>query len=335
MLKKAIVSILLSLPLLASSVLVSVVKPVKEKIDITVDATGTVQAKNTISITAKTNGVLKLFVSNDSFVKRGDMIAQVVDMPRKNKIQLLKKELNLLKNELQLQKNRVTRLEDKYKMGVGSKNGYLSETIVLKQLKQQQVTIENEYETLLLEETNSKIVAPRSGVLINLQADGSYINYGSSIATLIDDNSLVKLFVDSAYVTKIKNGMDVKIFSSYKNCDAKIVNTLPRSSNNLIEVLVKPSEKLPLNLQINAKIILQKYLGTIIPKEAIVLVDNHPAIYLIDDKNITHLFFIDIQKDMIDKALIKNTLPENAKIALKNAYMLHDNLRVEVINDAK
>lgn len=331
MFKKAIISIVLSLPLLASSsVMVSVVKPVKEKIDITIDTIGTVQAKNSTSITAKTNGILKLYVPNDAFVKKGDMIAQVVDIPREKKLQFLKKNLNLLINELDLQKNRVASEEDKYKMGVGSKNSYLSEKIALEQLQQQRDTVENEYETLLLEQKNSKILAPRNGVVTNLQADNSYISYGSAIATLLDQDTFVKLFVDSAYATKLKKGMDVKILSSYKNCDAKIVDVLPRSSNNLIEVIAKPSQKLPLNLQINAKIILQKYVGIAIPKEAIVLVDNHPAVYLIDDKSVAHLFLVEIQKDMIDKVLIKNTLPKNAKIALKNAYMLHDNLEVSV-----
>ena len=94
--------------------------------------------------------------------------------------------------------------------------------------------------------------------------------------------------------------------------------------------MAEAKEQLPLNLQINAQILVKKSNAQLIPKSAIVLIENHPAVYIIDDKNIAHVVFVEILKDMLDKALIKNTLPKNAKIALKNAYMLHDNLAVSI-----
>ena len=330
MFKTIIVSILMTIPIFASVVSVSVIKPSEKNIALTIDAIGTVISKNRTSITAKTSGLLEMKVSHNSFVTKGELIAKVSNKPREKKIAFLKKSLALQKSQIVLQTESIKTAKDKYDMGVGSKKSYLSQKILLVQMQEQYSTIKNEFETLLLEQTNSVIYTPKSGVLTNLVANNSYINYGAKIATLLEKDNLIKLFVNSSYAQEIHKNMNVKILNSYKDCDAKVINILPKSSNNLIEVMAETKEQLPLNLQINAQIILKKSDGLLIPKSAIVLVENHPAIYVIDDGNITHLVFIEILKDMVNKALIKNTLAKNAKIALKNAYMLHDNLKVSV-----
>jgi len=330
MFKTVIVSIFIAIPIFASAVFVSVIKPTQKNIALTIEATGTVIAKNRTSITAKTSGLLEMEVSQNSFVKKGELIAKVSDKPREKKIGFLKKSLALQKSQIALQQEKVKIANDKYKIGVGSKNSYLSQKILLEQMQEQYSAKQNEYDILLVKQKNSIIYAPQNGVLTNLITDNSYLNYGTKIANLLEKNNLIKLFVDSSYAQEIHKNMDVKILSSYKNCNAKVINILPKSSNNLIEIMVQPKEQLPLNLQINAQIVLKKSDGLLIPKSAIVLVENHPAVYVIDDKNIAHVVFIEIQKDMIDKALIANTLKKDVKIALKNAYMLHDNLEVSI-----
>ncbi len=331
MLKTVTISLLMFISVFASSaVSISVVEPAKKSIAITIDTTGKVISKSKTNITAKTSGLLQMQISQNSFVAKGEQIAKISNESREKRIEFLKKSLKLQKTEIALQQEQIKTVKEKYKMGVGSKNSYLTQKITLGQLQEQYMAKENEYETLLLEQKNSIIYTPKSGVLINLQANNSYINYGAKIATLLEKKNLIKLFVNSSYAQDIHKGMDVKIFSSYKNCTAKVIYVLPKSSNNLIEVMAETKEQLPLNLQINAQIILKESNGLLIPKSAIVLVENHPAIYIIDDKNIAHIVFIEILKDMVDKALIKNTLSKDAKIALKNAYMLHDNLEVSI-----
>ncbi len=330
MFKTVIVLIIITIPIFASTISVSIIKPIEKQIALSVDATGTVVSKYKTSITAKTSGLLQMKASLNNFILKGELIARVSNKPREKKIEFFKKSLALQKNQIALQKENIKTAKDKYDMGVGSKNSYLSQKILLSQIQEQYNVTKNDYNILLLEQTNSVIYAPKNGVLTNIVANNSYINYGTKIATLLEKDNLIKLFVDSSYAQEIQKNMDVKVFSSYKNCDAKVVTILPRSSNNLVEVMVQTNESLPLNLQINAQIIIKKSNGLLIPKSAIVLVENHPAVYVIDDKDIAHIVFIDILKDMIDKALIKNTLPKDVKIALKNAYMLHDNLRVSI-----
>lgn len=330
MLQKIIFFICISLPIYASSVYVSTITPKSMPLYSTVEADGVVVSKNKISITAKTSGIIHFTVFQNSVVFRGDIIATVQNLPREKRLHYLLKKLNLQKDEFNVYRTKLKTAKEKYAMGVGTKNDYLSEKIASEQLKEIYLTTQSEYETLLLEQKNATIKAPQDGTITNIIADNTYINYGSKIAQLLDENNLVKLFVNSRDVTKITKGMQIQLQSSYTNCEATIINTLAKSTNNLIEVIAKPNKKLPLNLRVTAKIELKELYGILIPKEAIVLVNNRPAVYLIDKNSTAHLVFITIQKDMVQNALIKNTLPRDARVALKNAYMLHDNLEVSM-----
>ena len=135
--------------------------------------------------------------------------------------------------------------------------------------------------------------------------------------------------MDGTYADKLKVGTLANIQSSYKNTPATIINILPTSTNNLLEVMAIPENSLPLNLQVNATIYLKSLNGLTLPKKAIVLVENHPAIYIIKD-GIAHMKYVEILRDMVDSVLIKNTLDKEDQIAVKNSYMLHDDLEVIV-----
>jgi len=330
MLKKISLLILTVLPIFAISADVSIITPKKETLYITLNAIGIVVSKNKTLITSKTTGIVNFLVSNNAEVSEDELIAKVINEPRDKKLILLHSKLVSQEYQIKIEKQKLNTTNDKLKMGVGSKNSYLNEKIILAQAKERYEVIQGEYSTLLLEQKNGKIYAPSSGIVTNLNSNNTYINYGTSIATLLDENNIVKLFVEASSVQQIKKGMAIALQSSYKNCEAIIISILPKSSNNLIEVIAEPKEKLPLNLQLNAEIILKQSTGLLIPKEAIVLVNNHPAVYVLDEKNIAHLSFVTIEKDMQTKALIKETLPQNAKVVLKNAYMLHDNVEVSI-----
>jgi len=317
----------LSILLFASEVEVTLIKPKQNTLPVGIDVEGVVIARNKIALTAKANGILKLFIENNRYVKLGDKIAKIVDERRTKKLYLLKRKVQLLKSQVTAQKLKLKDAKEIYIMGVGSKNSYLSEEVTLKQLQELYETIKSEYEILLLEENNSLIFADDSGYINNLLPQNSYVNYGNSIATIFTKDRSVKLFVDPKYATHLTKGRVVKLRSSYKNCDGTIVNISSQSSDNLVEVIVQPKESLPINLQIDATIILKRVKGLSIAKSAVVLVENHPAVYIIKD-GIAHLKYIEIIKDMIDTVLIKDNLPKESQIALKNAYMLHDGLEV-------
>ena len=187
----------------------------------------------------------------------------------------------------------------------------------------------SDYEILKLEEEKSVIKAQDNGFITQLSNENKFVNYGDSLGILTPQDAQVKLFVDAKYAQSINKGMPVNIQSGYGKTTAVVRDILAQTSSNLLEVMVTPNSLLPLNLQLKAVIIIKKFKALKIPKSAVVLVDNQPAVYVIQE-GVAHLKFIEIQKDMINFTLIKNTLSKDSKIALKNAYMLQDDLEVVV-----
>ncbi len=330
MLKFFLIFAIYSLSVFASSLEISAVHPHKSAYTVTIDVDGVVESKNAEAVSVKREGNIHFIVANSSKISKGDLIATLTNTLADKKIEFLKKRLDSLKDEILIQKQKLKTTQDKNRMGVGSKNIYLSEKLSLLQIQQRYDTTQNEYQILLFKLKNSSVYAKKSGVITDIIEEGSYVTYGSKIATIINQNSLVKLFVDAVDVQSIKNGMRVKLQTDYKTYNATILHVTPKSRDNLIEVIAKADKKLPIDLHVSAKIVLKEAEALAIKKESIVLVQNHPCVYTIDDKNTAHLHFIQIIRDMIDTVIIKNTLPKGAKIALKNAYMLHDNLEVIV-----
>jgi len=313
----------------SATVTISTVNPVLNSQPITIEADGIVVPKNTTVITAQASGILHPFIYNNQSVKKGDRVAKIVDARRVHKLKLLEEKLTLQKAEIKSQTIKLHDAEDMYTMGVGSKNSYLSEKVYLEQLKGSYQTLENEYTTLQLEEQNSNVYAPQDGYITNLLSKNSYLDYQTQLATLLTEQTSVQVFLDLSYAKHITKGMQVELSSAYTHTKGVISDISNKSSNNLLEIIVKPNEQMPLNLQINASIILKNVSGIQLPKDSIVLVDNHPAVYVIKD-NVAHLVFVEIQKDMIQSVLIKTPLATDAQIALKNAYLLHDGLEVTI-----
>ncbi len=314
---------------LYASVEVSVITPEPAKRDTTFTADGVVVAKNAISITAKTTGFLNLFTYENANLNKGDKIASIVEERRTKKLALLEKNLILQKDQIVSQNLKVHDVKEMYRLGVGSQSSYLNEALILSQMQGLYENSKTEYDTLALEEKNSLILAPEECFIMNLLPENSYVGYGLPLATLVTTDTLIKLFVEADYAVQLKNGMNVAINSDTQNFDAHISHVLAQSSNNLVEVMVDSDIKLPLHTTLSATLSLKSLEGLIIPKDCIVLVDNHPAIYTIQN-GIAHRVYVDILKDNLDTVLIKDTIDKESKVAHKNAYMLHDGLEVSV-----
>jgi len=314
--------------LFASSVEVSVITPKLDTDAITIEADGVVLSKN-ISLTVQTSGLVHFYINDNVNINKGELIANIVDKRREKKLNYLKERLIFLDNEVKLEDYRVQVALDKYKMGVASKNDYFNEKIILEQFKESQKSTLSDYEILELEEEKSVIKAQDNGFITQLSTEDKFVNYGDSLGILTPNDAQVKLFIDAKYAGSINKGMQVNLESNYGKTAGVIRDILAQTSSNLLEVMVTPNSLLPRNLQLKAEIIIKNFKALKIPKSAIVLVDNKPAVYVIQE-GVAHLKFIEIKKDMIDFTLIKNSFSKDTKIALKNAYMLQDNLEVVV-----
>ena len=235
--------------------------------------------------------------------------------------------MSILQSEQALQEEKLANSTEMYSMGVGSKSNHLSQKVTLQQLKNKKERLELEYETLLLEEKHSQIYAQKKGIVSKLIASNSYVQYGTKVADFKTEDTLIELYVSEQYATYLHKGMSLHVKSNAQEISATIVNILFESQNNLITIIAKPSHNLALNLRVKASITIETKRALRVHKEAIVLVENSPAIYKIKN-NIAHLVPVNIIKDIGAVVWIEANISEDDSIALQNAYMLHNNVEV-------
>ena len=320
---------ILQVPKKERHIKISVVTPKPVAIPISQMVIGVTQPRKTVTISALTEGILHLHKCNAQRVKKGSTIATIYNKQREISIKSLHATVTLLKQQIANKKKRLQSTKEMLKLGIVSKDQFLQEQNLLQEKKIAYYQAKTKLNKLKLQHEISVVKAPKDGYIENILPEGSYINYGQTICKIIDSNTQIRLFVPISLAKTLYVGQKVTISAEGILDEAKITAILPKSSNNLINVIAIPSYPLPNGLHIEAKIQTSQAKGWIVPKEAIVLVQNRPALFLIKN-NKASLRFITVQKDMIDKVLVTDHLNADDKIALKNAYMLHDGAIVEI-----
>lgn len=311
-----------------SHVQVSVVSPVQKAMNVNVEVQGVVEESDRHTINSPYDGVLHLKTSNMKKVKKGQTIAVIENLELKNRFDLSQSELALYENQLTLELQKEQNAVQMLQMGLISKNDYLSEHSLLSEKKIALLNAKNRLKNLNDQLKKGVVMSPIEGYVTEMLANGSNLSYGSKICTIVGGKVYVKLFVPSFYVVSLHVGQEV--FIEGKETKGVISEILPKATDNLVEVVASISVALQSGLHLQAKIVTKSINGWIVPKECIVLVQNRPALYLIKG-NTAHLHFVDIQKDMVDKVLLIDDLHKEDTIAYENAYMLDDDMQVEVL----
>ena len=312
-----------------SLVQISVVSPKQETMSIYVDVQGSVEEREPHMITAPYDGVLHVKVSNTQMVKKGETIAFIENPEMRNKLTLSNKEVSLLDEQYKIEQQRERNSAEMLKMGLISNNDYLAEQTILNDKKIAYLNRFSEQSTLHKQFMKSSIKAPISGYISDMLSDGNAVSYGSSICKILGGKQIMRLYVPSFYIASLHVKQKLHFQAGANSVDAVITQIVPKATNNLVEVIASATSQLPIGLNIQAKIALSKIQGWVVPKESIVLVQNRPALYLIQN-NIAHLHFVNIQKDLVNKVLITDDLKKDDKIAYENTYMLDEDVKVEI-----
>jgi RND family efflux transporter MFP subunit len=309
---------------------VTVVKPKKAKLPIEVKVRGIVESEMAHSVNTQAEGILHNRVTNAQYVKKGDVIALLENPQLKKRIDRLKEQIRLIKDSIDIEDKKLKSAEEMLNLGIISKNDYLSQQNRLNSKKIELTKAQSELENLTMQDRQQIIKAPISGFITELKADGSYVGYGGYVCKIQSQNMQVRLFVPYLFAKKLYRGEIVSLHLDNQTIKAKITEILPKTTNNLVNVIAKPSQPLPANLNIEADIITKKIEGWIIPKESIILIENRPAIFIIKN-GIAKRHFITVQKDMVSGVLVSDRLSPSDQIVLKNSYMLDDGMAVEIV----
>ncbi|WOE69966.1 efflux RND transporter periplasmic adaptor subunit [Hydrogenimonas thermophila] len=309
---------------------VSVVEPKKAELPIEVKVRGIVEAEMAYGVNTQAEGILHNHVINAQKIEKGNVIAILENPQLKKSIGRLKEQIELIQNAINIENKKLKSAKEMLDLGIISNNDYLSQQNRLNSKKLELTKAKNKLEKMTIQYKQLVIKAPFSGFVTELKADGSYIGYGGYVCKIQSQNMQVRLFVPHLFAKKLYTGETVSLKVDDQTIKAKIVEILPKTTDNLVNVIAKPNKPLPANLNIEADIMTKKISGWIIPKQSIVLIENRPAIFIIE-RGFAKLHFITIQKDMVSGVLVSDRLSPSNKIVLKNAYMLHDGIAVEIV----
>ncbi|WP_345991405.1 efflux RND transporter periplasmic adaptor subunit [Sulfurimonas sp. HSL-1716] len=316
-------------PVRENHVKVSVVIPKKADMNIPIEVQGTTEAVAKHILNAPFEGILHTKVTNTQKVNKGAVIAIIQNQTLFNRVNRLSYDLTLYKEQLILETKKLQSIDEMLQMGLISKNDYLTQRSLVNEKKLLLSNTQNELDDLKQRKARGVIHSPVEGYISDLQAEGSYLTYAAPICRVDDANAYVRLFIPALYAKNIQKGQNVVIHLQGSSVKAVISQILPNTTNNLVEAIAAAKTPLSLGLNVQADIQTKNKHGWILPKEAIVLVQNRPAVFIIKN-DVAHVHFIDVQKDMIDKVLVTDNLSEDDRIAYKNAYMLEENSVVEV-----
>ncbi|MBZ7964800.1 efflux RND transporter periplasmic adaptor subunit [Campylobacter sp. 2457A] len=201
----------------------------RDNISQSIEAIGKVYAKDQVDVGAQVSGqILKLYVDVGSYVKQGDLIAQIDKDKQQNDLDITKAELQSAKANLESKKvaldialKQYEREKKLYALKATSlenlesqKNNYYTLKANVADLNAQVVQLEITLKNAQKDLDYTTITAPINGVIINVAVDeGQTVNANQNTPTIVRianlDEMEVRMEVAEADVSKIKVGTEL------------------------------------------------------------------------------------------------------------------------------
>lgn len=287
-----------------------------------INASGKVEANDTKDVFVdKKLKVDQVFIQEGDFVKKGQLLMTFDETQRNN----IKRNLERKKIQLNKQKRNLKIIKGLFEIGGSSINEVkdLEEDIQLLE-----IDIEEYNEDL--SKTAEKILSPVSGTISSLKAQENYLVDTDQALLKIMDLSNIKIVLEIPEydIKDIKINQELilkpEVFENKKEFNgkvtkiAKISKTSSITSENIVEVEVKPLEDIPdivPGFKVSATIYLDENKNKIIiPKTSILEENNKYYVFSTDEDGVLSKIYIEIKSLDGDKAIVLNGLKENDEI---------------------
>lgn len=282
-----------------------------------------------VSVSARSEGIFHSEVTLAQAVKRGERIGELRDPVRTLQIKNLEARIGLLASQYALERKKTEQSREMLTLGILSENAVLAQESALndRQLLLQQAR--SDLARLQLLQKARQILAPADGFIETLAPEGGYIAYGAQVAALTSKRVMVRLFVAPRDAEHLKRGQTTTLLLSGREVPAAVTSVLPTGSGNLVDVIAEPAAPLPAGLALSARIETARATGWLLPKSAVVLEQNRPAVFLAEG-NVARLHFVTVRKEMLDQVLVDAPFDPKESVIVDKAYMLRDGTRIEV-----
>ncbi len=278
---------------------------------------GKVESQNSYPINSPLDGkILKLYVKNGDFVKRGQLIAKIDSSLinfDKNSLVYEEKALN---DEINYSLKKLSKDKELYNLGTLPYQTILDEEKNVNILQNKLKALKERENYYNKEISYSNIYASHEGYVSNLIPQGTLVSKGQTIGNLNAKNSLyAKLSIP--FGINIKKGDKVLIKGEMFNISSIFSDNSGQNFAliNLDKGSFEPGEP------IKAKLIKEES-GLFIPQDSVVLINNSPGVF-IDENKVAHFKPINIVK-ALKNGYLTSSLNQKDEIVCEGASLLKD-----------
>ncbi len=318
------------------------VKPLEQSS--TTDILGTINSRNQAQLTAGVTGRLEWVAEPGTYLKKGDLVAQIELLP----LQLRKAEQEAqhkrAKINLQYLERELTRQKELQKKNSVSQNQY-DEAQSQFELAQADLEIsELKLKQSIDQLARATVFAPFEGVVTERhRRTGFDVGRSDILVEMLDTTHLeVRVFVPIKYLSYTKPGTDVSLSSTYGDKDeftfsataSTIIPTAdPRSQTFEMRIDIPESaqEHWATGQLINVKIPIEsKRSALTVHRDALILRQDGTYVVKIDDQNIVHRLKVEVGMGQGDRVIVEGELKPGDQVAIRGAERLKEGQEVEI-----
>ena len=304
--------------------LVTVARVRQDQVFDSVEALGTAQANESVTINAKvTDTVRKVNFSDGDYVDAGAVLAELTNQEETASLAEAHANLEDAQNELRRQ-------EDINAKGLGSKSA-------LDSARSKVAAQQGRYDAVVARLKDRLILAPFGGLLGFRQVSpGTMVSPSTSITT-IDDISTIKLdfTVPESYLGSMTQGARVIAQSvSYPGRNFEgVVKTVgsridPITRAATVRALVPNKDRaLRPGMLLTVQVLTKQHLALVVPESAVFQVQNRAYVYKVEDF-VAHQQQIEVGSRHFGTAEIKSGLVEGDLIVIEGIIKLREGIKV-------
>jgi RND family efflux transporter MFP subunit len=300
-----------------------------EKLDDKLALIGNSMANAEVNVLSETQGrIIALHFDIGSKISKGSVLAKVDDEL---------KHAALLTAEATVEK-----AKKDYDRTLQLYNQKSANEAQLDQAKFSFKTAEAQLITAKRQYNDTKIVSPVSGVVTVKSAEnGSYLNIGTPIATIIDVNSLkVRVNVSEKNIGKVKAGDQVRLKTEVypgKEFAGSIKTIIPKADESHtypVEISIKNN-----GCDLKAGMFFNVYFdkvekgeSIVIPRQSLIGGAKDPRVFVVDQSGIAKERKISIAQIIGDKIEVNSGLNVGELVVINGQLNLNDNTKVKIVN---
>lgn len=318
-------------------IVVSVVSPQEEEVAIEYTTKGYFEGEKDVMLKPLVSGrVVSLFVDEGAFVKAGQPLLKIDPSDYENTLAQLTSQLAQAKANYENIKAMAERRKFLYERELIAKEEFENYQTQLRAQEELIRSLQAQIANARLNLSRTTLTAPFSGYIAQRLVNvGDYVSPQTNTFRLTSLDPIRFVFqVPQEYIPKVKEGSRVKIrVEPYGELEGKVFFVSPvADQSRLITIkarLSNPKGELKPGMYGEAVFELSRERGFKLPERAVVLQENKKVVWKIV-QGTAHPVEVEILKQDRGMVYVKGELKPEDKVALENAYILQQGVKVEV-----